>query len=55
MRVNGNANYNGNVNAFDQYFGQQSFRFNIRYNFNKGEKFQIKQRQKGLEKLQRAS
>jgi hypothetical protein len=53
-RIIGKANYNGNINEFDQYFSQQSVRFNLRYRFNKGEKFEAKRRNTNLEELNRA-
>jgi hypothetical protein len=53
-RIIGKANYNGNINEFDQYFAQQSLRVNLRYRFNKGEKFEAKKRNTNLEELNRA-
>ncbi|WP_026463235.1 outer membrane beta-barrel family protein [Adhaeribacter aquaticus] len=53
-RVIGKANYNGNINEFNQYFGQQSVRLNLRYKFNKGAKFEAKKRNNSLEELNRA-
>lgn len=53
-RIVGKANFNGNINEFDQYFSQQSIRFNLRYRFNRGEKFEIKKRNTNLEELNRA-
>ncbi|MDQ4139996.1 MAG: outer membrane beta-barrel family protein, partial [Bacteroidota bacterium] len=50
----GSANVNGNVNEIDQYFAQRSLRLNLRYNFNKGEKFEAKKRNSNLEELNRA-
>src|SRR5688572_7506829 len=52
-RVVGAANFDGNVNAFDQYFGMQSFRINLRYRFSRGEKFELKRRNTNLEELRR--
>jgi outer membrane receptor protein involved in Fe transport len=53
-RIIGKANFNGNINEFDQYFAQQSVRLNLRYRFNKGEKFETKSRNTNLEELNRA-
>lgn len=53
-RILGKANYNGNINEFNQYFGQQSVRFNLRYRFNKGSQFEAKKRNTNLEELNRA-
>jgi outer membrane receptor protein involved in Fe transport len=53
-KVIGSANLNGNINAFDQYFGMQSFRVNLRYRFNRGENFEMKRRNNSLEELRRA-
>jgi hypothetical protein len=53
-KVIGAANFDGNVNAFDQYFGMQSFRVNLRYRFSRGEKFDLKRRNVNLEELRRA-
>lgn len=52
-RVIGAANFDGNINAFDQYFGMQSFRVNLRYRFSRGEKFELKRRNTNLEELRR--
>lgn len=54
-QVVGSANIDGNVNSFDQYFSAQSFKVNIRYMFNKGEKFEMKNRSNSLEELNRAN
>jgi hypothetical protein len=53
-RFAGTTNTNGNVNEIKQYFSQQSLRLNLRYNFNKGEKFEAKKRNTNLEELNRA-
>ena len=53
-RIIGTANFNGNVNEFDQYFAQQSARINLRYRFNKGKQFDAKRRTNSLEELNRA-
>ena len=54
QQVIGKANYNGNVNEFDQYFGSRNLRLNLRYRFNKGAKFEEKKRNTNLEELNRA-
>ncbi|QMU27837.1 TonB-dependent receptor domain-containing protein [Adhaeribacter radiodurans] len=54
QQIIGKANYNGNINEFDQYFGSRSFRVNLRYRFNKGAKFEEKKRNTNLEELNRA-
>ena len=54
-QVVGSANFDGNINFFDQYFSAQSFRVNVRYMFNKGEKFEMKNRNTSLEELNRAN
>ncbi len=54
-QVVGSANIDGNINSFDQYFSAQSFKVNIRYMFNKGEKFEMKNRNNSLEELNRAN
>lgn len=51
--IQGAANYNGNINEFNQYFGSQSVRLNLRYRFNKGAKFEEKKRNTNLEELNR--
>jgi len=53
-QIIGTANYNGNVNEFDQYFSQQSARINLRYRFSKGKQFDAKRRNNSLEELNRA-
>lgn len=53
-QVVGSANIGGNINTFDQYFSAQSFRLNLRYRFNRGEKFEAKNRNVNLEELNRA-
>ncbi|QNF34241.1 TonB-dependent receptor [Adhaeribacter swui] len=54
QQIIGRANYNGNINEFDQYFGSRSLRLNLRYRFNKGAKFEEKNRNTNLEELNRA-
>ena len=53
-QIIGTANFNGNRNEFDQYFGQQIFRVNLRYRFTKGKQFEMKKRDTNLEELNRA-
>ena len=53
-RIIGAANFNGNVNEFNQYFGSQSVRVSLRYRFSKGTKFEMKKRNSNLEELNRA-
>ena len=53
-RFAGTANVDNNVNRINQYFAQRSVRLNLRYNFNKGEKFEAKKRNTNLEELNRA-
>jgi hypothetical protein len=53
-QVVGAANYNGNINEFDQYFGSRSFRLNLRYRFTKGASFEMKKRNTNLDELNRA-
>ncbi|WP_066831158.1 TonB-dependent receptor domain-containing protein [Rufibacter ruber] len=53
-KVVGSANFDGNINAFDQYFAAQSFRVNLRYRFSKGQKFEMQRRSTNLEELNRA-
>jgi hypothetical protein len=50
----GSANIQGNINEINQYFGQQSIGFSLRYRFSKGEEFQARQRNTNLEELNRA-
>lgn len=54
QQIIGKANYNGNINEFDQYFGSRSLRVNLRYKFNKGAKIEEKKRNTNLEELNRA-
>ncbi|WP_242917917.1 outer membrane beta-barrel family protein [Pontibacter liquoris] len=44
---------NGNVNAIDQYQGQQSVRLNLRYRFSRGAAFEARKRNTNLEELNR--
>lgn len=50
----GDANYNGNINEINQYFGRQSVGFTLRYRFSRGEEFQARQRNNNLDELNRA-
>ncbi len=47
------TNVDGNTNAIDQYRGSRSVRFNLRYRFSKGTKFEAKKRNVNLEELNR--
>ncbi|MFT2008929.1 TonB-dependent receptor domain-containing protein [Pontibacter sp. 13R65] len=47
------SNINGNFNTINQYQGIQSVRLNLRYNFNKGNKFDAKSRNTNLDELNR--
>ena len=47
------TNLNGNVNSITQYQGARSVRFNLRYRFNKGTKFEARKRNINLEELNR--
>jgi hypothetical protein len=53
-QIVGAANYNGNINEFDQYFGSRSVRLNLRYRFTKGASFEMKKRNSNLDELNRA-
>jgi len=53
-RWNGNTNFGGNINEIDQYFGQQSIGFSLRYKFSKGEDFKARSRNTNLDELNRA-
>ncbi|MTI33110.1 TonB-dependent receptor domain-containing protein [Xanthovirga aplysinae] len=53
-QIVGSANYDGNINTFDQYFSARGLRLNIRYLFNKGEKFKSNKRDVNLDELNRA-
>jgi ligand-binding sensor protein len=53
-RFSGNASFGGNINEIDQYFGQQSIGFSLRYSFSKGEQFKSRQRNTNLDELNRA-
>ncbi|GAB3810707.1 outer membrane beta-barrel family protein [Pontibacter rugosus] len=45
---------NGNINKIEQYQGAQGIRFNLRYRFSKGTKFESKKRNINLDELNRA-
>ncbi|WP_187261697.1 outer membrane beta-barrel family protein [Pontibacter beigongshangensis] len=47
------ADINGNFNTINQYQGAQGVRLNLRYNFNKGTKFDAKSRNTNLDELNR--
>ena len=53
-RFVGNADFQGNVNEINQYFGQQSIGFSLRYRFSKGEEFKARSRNTNLDELNRA-
>lgn len=53
-RIIGEANFNGNINEFNQYFGSQSVRVNLRYRFSRGASFEMKKRNTNLDELNRA-
>ncbi|HYH13946.1 MAG TPA: TonB-dependent receptor [Flavisolibacter sp.] len=44
---------NGNVNEFDQYFRFRNVGFTIRYNFSKGKKINVKQRNASVDEVNR--
>ncbi|MBB6610669.1 TonB-dependent receptor [Pontibacter sp. Tf4] len=48
-----NTVVDGNTNTIDQYFGQQTVRVHLRYNFNKGKAFETKKRNVNLDELNR--
>ncbi len=50
----GNTNFAGNINEINQYFGQQSVGFTLRYKFSKGQEFRAKERNTNLDELNRA-
>ena len=52
--VSGSANLEGNLNEFNHYTGARGFSINLRYRFNKGEKFESKSSSLELEELNRA-
>lgn len=53
-QIIGAANFEGNINSFDQYFSAQSVGFSLRYRFSKGEKFEGRNRNVNLDELNRA-
>lgn len=53
-RIIATANFSGDINEFNQYFGQQSVRANLRCWFNKGKQFKAKKQNTNLEELNRA-
>ncbi|HEX2606417.1 MAG TPA: outer membrane beta-barrel protein [Flavisolibacter sp.] len=54
QRLKWAANYNGNVNAFDQYLRFRIFNFTLRYNFSKGLKLNSNRKTSTLDELNRA-
>ncbi|GGK69015.1 outer membrane beta-barrel family protein [Rufibacter glacialis] len=55
QKMKGTSAVNGNVNVLDMYQYGQGVRLNLRYRFNKGEKFEVKRRNASLEEVNRAS
>ncbi|WP_205500905.1 outer membrane beta-barrel family protein [Rufibacter psychrotolerans] len=53
-KMRGMSNVDGNTNAIDMYHYQRSVRINVRYRFNKGEKFEMKRRNASLDEVNRA-
>ncbi|AMM52285.1 TonB-dependent receptor [Rufibacter sp. DG15C] len=53
-KMQGYSDVQGNTNTIDMYHYNQSVRLNLRYRFNKGEKFEMKRRNTNLEELNRA-
>ncbi|GAA4298422.1 outer membrane beta-barrel protein [Nibribacter koreensis] len=53
-RMQGYSDVQGNTNTIDMYHYNQSVRLNLRYRFNKGEKFEMKRRNTNLDELNRA-
>ncbi|ALJ00480.1 outer membrane beta-barrel family protein [Rufibacter tibetensis] len=54
QRMRGTSEVNGNINVIDMYQFGQGARFNLRYRFNKGEKFEMKRRNSSLDEVNRA-
>ncbi|MFB9861966.1 outer membrane beta-barrel protein [Rufibacter immobilis] len=54
QKMQGISIVNGNTNRIDMYHFNQSVRLNLRYRFNKGEKFEMKRRNSNLEEVNRA-
>ncbi|QHL86450.1 TonB-dependent receptor [Nibribacter ruber] len=53
-KMQGYSDVQGNTNTIDMYHYNQSVRLNLRYRFNKGEKFEMKRRNTNLDELNRA-
>ncbi|RNI30530.1 outer membrane beta-barrel protein [Rufibacter latericius] len=53
--MKGTSTVNGSSNMIDMYHHGQSVRLNLRYRFNKGEKFEMKRRNGSLDEVNRAS
>lgn len=53
-KIAGNTTISGNAITSKQYNGTQSFRINLRYRFNRGEKFETKKRPVDLNEADRA-
>ncbi|WP_210464761.1 outer membrane beta-barrel family protein [Rufibacter roseolus] len=54
QRMKGTSEVNGNINHINMYQFGQSVRLNLRYRFNKGEKFEMKRRNGSLDEVNRA-
>ncbi|MBC3541688.1 TonB-dependent receptor domain-containing protein [Rufibacter sediminis] len=52
--MKGTSEVNGNINAIDMYQFGQGMRLNLRYRFNKGEKFEMKRRATSVDEVNRA-
>ncbi|WP_192820803.1 outer membrane beta-barrel family protein [Rufibacter sp. LB8] len=53
-KMQGMSNVDGNTNEIDMYQYAQGVRLNLRYRFNKGEKFEMKRRNTNLDEVNRA-
>ncbi|AKQ45420.1 hypothetical protein TH63_06860 [Rufibacter radiotolerans] len=53
-KMQGTSAVNGNQNVIDMYNYGRGVRVNLRYRFNKGEKFEVKKRSNSLDELNRA-
>ncbi|MBF9254050.1 TonB-dependent receptor [Pontibacter sp. 172403-2] len=51
--LNVDTSLNGNINSIEQYHGARGVRFDIRYRFSKGSKFESKKRNVNLDELNR--
>ncbi|WP_181306465.1 outer membrane beta-barrel family protein [Rufibacter sp. XAAS-G3-1] len=54
QKMVGTSEVNGNINAINMYQFGQGMRLNLRYRFNKGEKFEMKKRATNLDEVNRA-